>query len=328
MKRREFITLLSGAAWTIPNLAAAQDQQRQRRIGMLISSPKASDVAQERYRTFQLELEELGWKDGRNLQINIRWGASEPRHAMELARELLSLTPDLIVVNNPIPLEAVLQTTSSTAVLFLGITDPVEMGYVQSYAKPNRNVTGFTNFETKTAAKWLELLKAIAPGTTRVLILMRAPSRAMLSMQTIIESAAPSLGIDIVAREVLDNQSIEHEISSFATIPQSGLIVFVGSILALRDVIVEQAIRYRLPAIYPYRFYVEGGGLLSYGVDSSDIYRHGASYANRILRGERPGDLPVQEPTKYELIINRKTANALGLSIPPSLLAIADEVIE
>jgi putative ABC transport system substrate-binding protein len=327
MNRRDLITLIGGAVvW--PVAARAQQADRVRRMGILATWPETDAEGQARIAAFRQKLQALGWIDGRNLRIDIRWGADSLARARASAAELLSLTPDLIVVGNPIPLEAVVQQSHSVAVLFLSMTDPVEGGYVQSFARPGGNITGFTNLETKTAGKWLELLKEIAPATTRAILMRQTPTPGLLAMQHAIDDAAPSLGFRTVLGEVNNPAEIERSIGSFAREPNGGLIVLVGPILAYRDLIIAQAAQHRLPAIYPYRFYAEGGGLLSYGVDGVDIYRRGAEYADRIFRGEKPDNLPIQTPTKFELVINLKTAKTLNLIIPPSLLAIADEVIE
>ena len=327
MRRREFTTLLGGAAaWPLAARAQQQGGLPVRRIGILMSA--RSVELEARVTVFRQRLEALGWSEGRNLQIDLRWDAIEPEQARALATQLLSRAPDLIVVGNPIPLEAVLQLSRAVAVLFLSITDPVEMGYVQSYSRPGGNVTGFTNFETQTAAKWVELLKEISPRTTRAMVIMQSPTRAMRTMLGVIENKASSLGIVLQSTEIRSAAEIERAVESFARERDGGLIVHVGPILAHREPIVGQAVRHKLPAVYPFRFYIESGGLISYGVDGIDIYRRGSAYADRILRGEQPSSLPIQNPTKCELVINLRTAKALGLDIPPTLLAIADEVIE
>jgi putative ABC transport system substrate-binding protein len=268
----------------------------------------------------------LGWVDGRNLQVDIRWGAAEPERAHSLAAELLSRAPDLVVVTSTTPLEAVLQQSHSVSVLALALGDNIT-DYVQSIARPGGNITGFTNSEAKTAPKWLEFLKQIAPGTTRAIILGLGQARAVPLMQHAIEEAAPSLGVRVTGIEAHNMGDIERAIDAFAREPNGGLISLTGPIVSYRDSIISQAARNHLPAVYPYRFYAEGGGLLSYGVNAVDIYRRGAVYAGRILLGEKPGSLPIQAPTKFELVINLKTAEALGLTIPETLLA-ADEVIQ
>jgi putative ABC transport system substrate-binding protein len=327
VNRRALIALLGGtAAW--PLAARAQQTNRMRRIGVLVASPESDAELRRRYAAFRQSLEGLGWIDGRNLRIDTRWGASDPGRATSLAKELLSPQPDLVVVSNPVPLAAVVQQSRSIPIVFVSMSDPVETGFVQSLAYPGGNITGFTNFETKTAAKWLELLKEIAPDTTRAIVMRQTQTRGLDLMQRAIEEVAPLMGIHIFPSEVRDAAEIERAIDSFAREPNGGLIVLVGPILGHRRSIIMQAARRRLPAIYPYRFYAEDGGLLAYGVDGVDIYRRGATYVDRILRGEKPANLPIQAPTKYELVINLKTAKALGLSVPDTLLARADEVIE
>jgi putative ABC transport system substrate-binding protein len=327
MRRRTFMTLLGGAAaW--PVAARAQQAGRMRRLGILATWPETDAEGQARLAAFRQRLQLLGWIDGHNLRVDIRWNADSPVRARALAAELMGLAPDLIVVGNPVPLEAVIRQSHSVAILFVSMTDPVEGGYVQSFAHPGGNITGFTNFETKTAGKWLELLKEIAPATTRALVIRQTHTPGLLAMQRAIEDAAPSLELHIIPSEVSDPAEIRRVVGSFAREPNGGLIVLVGPILAHRDLIIGQAAQYRLPAIYPYRFYAEGGGLLSYGVDGVDIYRRGAEYADRILRGEMPGNLPIQTPTKFELVINLKTAKTLGLTVSNQMQLLADEVIE
>ena len=327
MNRRETIALLGGAAaW--PVVARAQQSGVVRRLGILATWPETDAEGQARIAAFRQRLQELGWIDGRNLRIDIRWSAELPVRAGVLAAELMSLGPDLVVVGNPVPLEAVIRQSHSVAVLFVAMTDPVEGGFVQSFAHPGGNITGFTNFETRTAGKWLELLKQIAPATTRAMVIRQTRTPGLLAMQRAIEDAAQSLDLNIVAGEMNEPAEIRRAIGSFAREPNGGLIVLVGPILAHRDLIIAQAAQYRLPAIYPYRFYTEVGGLVSYGVDGVDIYRRGADYADRILGGENPGNLPIQTPVKFELVINLKTAKTLGLTVPSSLLVAADEVIE
>jgi putative tryptophan/tyrosine transport system substrate-binding protein len=328
MKRRDFITLLGGAAASWPLAARGQQADRVRRMGILVTWPETDAEGGSRISAFRQGLQALGWMDGRNLRIDIRWGADSPERARTLAAELLSVTPDLIIVGNPVPLAAVVQQSHSVPVLFLAMTDPVETGFVQSLAHPGGNITGFTNFETKMAGKWLGLLKEIAPTTSRAIVMRQTQTPGLLAMQRVIDDVAPSLGVHTMPSEVSNPEQIERAIGSFARDPNGGLIVLVGPILAHRALIIAQAARHRLPAIYPYRFYAEDGGLLSYGVDGTDIYRRGAEYANRILLGEKPADLPVQQPTKFELVINLKTAKALGLTVPVTLQLAADEVIE
>ena len=326
MRRREVLTLLGSAATAWP--VGAWAQERVRRVGILMATSETDTEVQARISAFRKQIQALGWDDGRNLRIDMRSGASDPERARTLATELLSQSPDVIVVGNPVPLIAVLQQSQSVPIVFVSIADPVEGGFVKSLGHPGANLTGFTNFETKTAAKWPDLLREIAPGTTRAIVLRQTQTPGLMAMQRTIEEAAPSMGMQIITRQVSTATEIEQAIELFAGEPNGGLIVLVGPILGHRELIIAQAAKHRLPAIYPYRFYAEGGGLFSYGVDTLDIYRRGAGYADRILRGEKPANLPVQNPTKYELVINLKTARALGLTVPATLLARADEVIE
>jgi putative tryptophan/tyrosine transport system substrate-binding protein len=328
MRRREFVSMLAGAAAAWPLAARAQQSDQVRRIGVLMTTPETDTETQTRIRAFRQRLQVLGWIEGRNLRIDMRWGGADPGRAVELATELLGKAPDLIFVGNPIPLAAVLQQSRSVPIIFASVSDPVESGFVQSLSHPGGSVTGFTNFESKTAAKWLELLKEIAPGTARVIALRQTEAPGLLAMQRQIEEAAPSLGVRVTPTAVSTAAQVVDALDSFAAESNNGLIVLAGPIRAHRQSIITLAARHRLAAVYPYRFYVEGGGLLSYGPDTVDIYRRAAVYVDRILRGEKPANLPVQAPTKYELLLNLKTAKALGLEVPPPLLARADEVIE
>jgi putative ABC transport system substrate-binding protein len=330
LRRREFVAMLGGAAAAWP-LAARAQGERMRRVGVLSAQPESEADEQARLGAFRQRLAALGWVEGRNLQIDVRWQAADSeQRARASAAAILSLAPDLIVPGNTIIADAVLQESRSIPLLLLGITDPVETGLVASYARPGGNITGFTNYETQQAPKWLQLLKEIAPGTTSAMIMMQARNRGSATYLRAIESAAPSLGVRIVAGEIEMNNTagIEHAIGSLAGQPNSGLVVLPGPIRAYSELIAAQALRHRLPAVYPLRVYTDSGGLLSYGVDLVDIYRRGAVYADRILRGEKPGNLPIQAPTKFELVLNVKTARALGIDVPLSLLIRVDDVIE
>ena len=328
MRRREFITLLGGAAaW--PLAARAQQGERVRRIGVLL--PAASDDAefQARVGAFLQGLGEVGWTIGRNVRIDMRWATAKADDIRRHAAELAALGPDVILAPGTPAAAALLQATRTVPIVFVQIVDPVGGDLVDSLARPGRNATGFTIFEYSLAAKWLELLKQIAPDVARAAVIRDAASTTGIGMFAAIQSVAPSFGVELSPVNVRDPAEIERAVAAFARSANSGLIT-TGSALAQahRDLIVALAARYRLPAVYSNRFFVAAGGLISYGPDFVDQYRRAAGYVDRILKGEKPADLPVQAPTKYELAINLKTAKALGLEVPPTLLGRADEVIE
>ena len=328
MKRRDFITALGGAAvW--PLMAPAQQSDRTPRIGVLLSFAADDPEARLRFAAFQQGLQRLGWTDGRNLRIEYRWGAGEEDRIRKYAAELVALAPDVILANGSVVVAPLLQATRTVPIVFVFVPDPVGAGYVDSLARPGGNATGFMQFEYSMSAKWLELLKEIAPGVTRAAVIRDPAITAGIGQFGAIQTAAPSAGVEVSAVNMRDADEIERAIAAFARSSNGGLIV-TGSTLALlhRDLIIALAARHRLPAVYWNRVYVTGGGLISYGPDPIDQYRRAASYVDRILKGEKPADLPVQAPTKYELVINLKTAKTLGLDVPQSLLARADEVIE
>jgi putative ABC transport system substrate-binding protein len=328
MRRREFITLLGGAAaW--PLAARAQQGERMRRIGAL--TPLAADdpQSQGRMTAFVQGLQQLGWTDGRNVRIDTRWSAADADRIRRNAAELVALAPDVILATGASTLAPLLQETRAVPMVFVVVTDPVGAGFVESLARPGGNVTGFINFEYGISAKWLELLKQIAPSVTRAAVIRDPAITAGVGQFAAIQSVAPSFGVELKPVNVRDAGEVERAIVDFARSSNGGLIV-TGSGLAIvhRDLIVTLAARHKLPAVYWDRMLVTGGGLTSYGADIIDQYRRAAAYVDRILKGEKPADLPVQAPTKYELVINLKTAKALGLEVPPMLLARADEVIE
>jgi putative tryptophan/tyrosine transport system substrate-binding protein len=329
MRRREFITLLGGAAASWPLAARAQQGERMRRIGVLMAQTANDPEGQARLAAFLQGLQELGWSVGRNMRIDIRWSAGNAADAQKYAAELVALAPDLILASTTPSVEALLRTTRTVPIVFTVVSDPVAAGFVDSLARPGGNATGFITFEYGLAAKWLELLKEIAPGTSRAAVLRDPTMTAGIGQFAAIQTAAPSLGIEVVPMNVRDADEIERAVSAFARAGNGGLIV-TGSPLAQlhRDLIIAVAARYRLPAVYSNRFFVADGGLMAYGPDLVGQHRPAARYVDRILRGEKPAELPVQAPTKYELVINLKTAKALGLDVPPTLLARADEVIE
>jgi putative ABC transport system substrate-binding protein len=328
MRRREFITLLGGAtAW--PLAARAEQADRVRRLGVLQPLPVDHPDAQARHTAFLEALRQLGWTDGRNLRIEARWSAGDPAITRKHAAELVALAPDIIVAIGSAGAAAMLQATRSVPIVFVIVPDPVGSGFVESLAQPGGNATGFMMFEYDLSAKWLELLKQIAPGVTRAAVLRDAALTAGIGQFAVIQSVARSVGVDVRAINLRDAAELERSIAAFAQAPNGGLILTASALSAIhRDLIISLAARFKLPTTYQERSYVAAGGLVSYGPNFLDQHRRAASYVDRILRGEKPSDLPVQVPTKYELVINLKTAKALGLDIPPTVLARADEVIE
>ncbi|MFZ2075660.1 MAG: ABC transporter substrate-binding protein [Xanthobacteraceae bacterium] len=329
MRRRDFITLVGGAAAGWPLAARAQRSDQMRRIGVLMSFAADDAAAQARLTVFLQTLQQLGWMDGRNVRIDIRWSASEPERIRRYAAELVAFMPDVILASTTPGVAALQQATRTLPIVFVQVADPVGAGLVASLAKPGSNATGFTIYEYGMAAKWLELLKDIAPRVTRAGILRDPASVADIGMLGAIQSVAPSLGMQLSPINLYDASEIERGISAFAHEPNCRLIV-VGAAAAFvhREQIIALAARYELPAVYPDQIFITGGGLISYGPDRLEAYRRAASYVDRILKGEKPSDLPVQAPTKYDLTINLKTAKALGLVVPPAVLGRADQVIE
>jgi len=328
MGRRKFITLLGGAAaaWTLA--ARAQQGEPMRSIGVLMSQPAGDPVAQARSAAFLQGLQELGWTIGRNVQIEHRWDLDEADHRRNVA-ELVALAPDVILTTGGISMGPLLQATRTVPIVFVQVTDPVGAGYVESLARPGGNATGFIPFEFGMSAKWLELLKEIAPGIKRVAVLRDAALALGMGQLGAIQSVAPSFGVELRPVGVADANEIERGITAFARDPNGALILTVGpGAIRHREMIIGLAARHKLPAVYPYRFFAADGGLIAYGPDTIEPYRRAAGYVDRILKGEKPADLPVQAPTKYELVINIKSAKALGLTVPDTLLARADEVIE
>ena len=327
MRRRAFIAALGGAvAW--PVVARGQQAERVRRIGVLLSTANDPE-GQARVAAFQQGLLQLGWTEGRNIRIDTRWAAGNADDIRKYAAELIALAPDVILANGSAVVAPLLQATRTIPIVFVFVPDPVGAGYVDSLSRPGGNATGFTLFEYATSAKWLELLKEIAPRVTRAAVIRDPNISAGLGQWGAIQTAAPSAGMEVSPVNMRDNDEMERAITAFARFANGSLIV-TGSALALvhRDLIIALAARHRLPAIYWNRVFVTGGGLISYGPDPLDQFRSAAGYVDRILKGEKPADLPVQAPTQYELVINLKTAKALGLEVPHSLLARADEVIE
>jgi putative tryptophan/tyrosine transport system substrate-binding protein len=330
LKRREFITLLGGAvaaAW--PLAARAQQAERMRRVGMLTPLPADDPEVQRRYAGFLQGLQQLGWTDGRNIRIDARWSGGNASLTRKYAEELARLAPDVIVATGSAGVEPMLQATRTVPVVFVIVPDPVGAGYVDSLARPGGNATGFLMFEYDLSAKWLELLKQIAPNVTRAAVLRDAAISSGVGQFAVIQSVARSVGVDVSAISLRDGAEIERSIAAFARAPNGGLILTAGALSSVhRDLIIALAARHKLPATFQERLYAAAGGLVSYGPNFLDQFRRAAGYVDRILKGEKPADLPVQAPTKYELVINLKTAKALGLEVPPTLLARADEVIE
>ena len=329
MRRREFVALLGGAAAAWPLAARAQQGERMRRVGALMPQTADDPEGQARIAAFLRELQQLGWTDGRNVRIDARWSATDAELIRKSAMELVALAPDVILASTTAAVGPLVQATRTVPIVFAVVADPVGAGIVDSLARPGGNATGFSTFEYGVGPKWLELLKEIRPGVTRAAVLRDPAVSAGLGLFGAIQGAAPSFGMEVIPVNVRDAAEIEHAIAAFARSANGGLIV-TGSplILAHRDLIIALAARHKLPAIYIERFFVTAGGLISYGPNFLDQYRRAAGYVDRILKGEKPADLPVQAPTKYELAINLKTAKALRLEMPQSVLARADEVIE
>ena len=329
MKRREFITLLGGAAAAWPLAARAQQSERMRRIGVLTPLAAEDPEHKARLAAFAQELQQLGWDVGRNVQIDTRAGAGDADRARGYATELVALTPDVILATGGSVVGPLLKVTRRVPVVFTQTPDPVGAGFVDSLARPGGSATGFTLFEYGTSGKWLELLKEVAPGVTRAAILRDAAIPQGSGQFGAIQSVAPSFGVELRPVDVNDPSEMERAVGAFAQSANGGLIVTASGLANVhRELIIALAARHRLPAVYFHRLFISGGGMISYGPNSIDPHRRAATYVDRILKGEKPGDLPVQAPTKYELVINLKTAKALGLDVPPTLLARADEVIE
>jgi putative ABC transport system substrate-binding protein len=327
MRRREFLTFLSNAtAW--PLAAHAQQPDRMRRIGALAGIEDDAE-GKARFAAFQQGLQELGWTDGRNVRIDYRFGGGDADSIRKHAAELAAFAPDVILAAGAAAVGPMLQAARNVPIVFVIVPDPVGAGFVESLSRPGGNATGFINFEYSIGAKWLELLKQVASGVTRVAVLRDPFITAGTGQFGAIQSTAPSLGIDVTPVNVRDASEIERAVVAFARSPNGGLIV-TGSALAVvhRNLIIKLAARHKMPAIYFERNFVTSGGLISYGPDYLDQFRRSASYVDRILKGEKPADLPVQAPTKYKLVVNLKTAKEIGLTMPPALLATADEVIE
>jgi putative ABC transport system substrate-binding protein len=329
MRRRDFMTLVGSAAAAWPLAARAQPAPKMRRVGVLLPATSDDPVFQDRVGAFLQELALLGWTIGRNVRIDTRWATANAAEIRRHAAELAALAPDVILAHGASTVGPLLQATRTVPIVFPVAVDPVGAGFVNSLARPGGNATGFMNFEYSLSGKWLELLKEIAPGVTRVAILRDPTQPAGTGQFGAIQAAAPSLRVEVSPVNTRDAGEMERAVAAFARFPNGGLIVAAsGPATMHRDLIITLAARHKLPAVYFERFFVAAGGLVSYGANFIDQYRRAAGYVDRILKGEKPSDLPVQAPTKYELVVNLKTAKALGLDVPPMLLARADEVVE
>jgi ABC-type uncharacterized transport system substrate-binding protein len=329
VNRRTFITLLGGGAAAAWPLAARAQQGEMRRIGVLMDRAADDSDAQARVAAFRQGMQQLGWTDGRNFRIDYRWGGGTAANIRKHVAELIALAPDVILASGTSTVGPLLQATRTVPIVFPQVGDPVAAGFVDSLARPGGNATGFMSFEYSLSGKWLELLKEVAPGVTRVAVLRDASISVGPAQFGVIQAVAPSLRVEVNPVNMRDAGEIERAVTAFARVPNGGLILTASArAMVHRDLIIALAARHKLPAVYSQRLLVAGGGLISYGADYTDQYRRAAGYVDRILKGEKPADLPVQAPTKYELVINMKTAKALGLDMPTSVLARADEVIE
>lgn len=329
MKRREFLHLVGAGviAWPLP--ASAQIPDQTRRIAVLMSIAEADPQGRARVAVLEEGLRSLGWSSGRNLRIEWRWAAGDPGRMQAYAAELVAMKMEVIVANGPQVTEALLKETQVIPIVFVQVADPLGSGFVASLAKPGGNVTGFASFEPELGSKWLDILKQIAPRVTRIQIILDPQFVGYFALSHVIESRAPKLGIVPIVSRVRNSADIKDAIDGFATEPNGGLIVLPSPITAVeRQLIVALAREHRLPAVYPYSYFTSSGGLVAYGVDDLDLYRRAASYIDLMLKGKKPGNLPVQQPTKFDFVINLNTAKELGLIVPPSLLVSATKFIE
>ncbi len=329
MRRRNFIIGIAGSAALWPLAAYAQISDRMRRIGVLMALAADDPEGQARLVAFVQGLQESGWTDGRNVRIDTRWAAGDADRVRKYAAELIALAPDVILASGGTGVGVLLQATRTVPIVFTQTADPVGAGYVDSLARPGGNTTGFTTMEYGMSGKYLELLKETAPRMARAAVLRDATVPQGIGQLGAIQAVAPSFGVEVRPIDVHDAPEIERAVTAFARSPNGGLIVLASALTIVhRDLIITLAARHKLPAVYPLRFFVTGGGLISYGPDTIDLERRAAGYVDRILKGAKPADLPVQSPTKYELAINLRTAKALGLTMPPTLLARANEVVD
>lgn len=329
MRRRDFIVFVGGVSAAWPLAVRAQQPERMRHVGMLNTLGSDDQEAQSRITTFEQSLQQMGWFADRNLKIEIRQIGSDVDRVHRYAAELVALAPDVIITIGSGAIAPLQQATRTIPIVFVNAADPVGAGFVQSMAQPGGNITGFSNFEYSMSGKWAELLKQIAPNMTRALMLRDPTTAAGIGQFAAVRSVAQSLGVELTPVNVGDaDEIIERNVATFARSGNGGMIVTAGGTGARRKLIISLASRHKLPSVYPYRYYAIDGGLISYGPNTLDPIRRAAGYVDRILRGEKPADMPVQAPTKYELVVNLKTANTLGLTIPQSLLVTADEVIE
>jgi putative ABC transport system substrate-binding protein len=327
MQRRQFIALLGGAA-TWPLAARAQQDQRVRRLGVLSALAEDDPESVARRPAFEQALKALNWTNGSNLQIDYRWAAGDAERIRKLVAEIIALAPDVILTSGSSLVAPMMQATRTIPIVFVQVIDPVGSGFVESLARPGGNITGFTQFEYSLAAKWVELLKQIAPQVSRAAVIRDPRLGYGIGQFAVVQAIAPSLGMEVSAINAPDVSEIERGIAAFARSPNGGLVVTTGGTGFHRNEIIALAAKHRLPAVYPYSYFVRSGGLISYGPDTIDQYRRAADYIDRIFKGEKPANLPVQTPTKYNLAINLKTAQSLGLAVPHPMLTRADEVIE
>jgi putative tryptophan/tyrosine transport system substrate-binding protein len=330
LRRREFIALLGGAATVWPFRARAQQPDRMRRVGVLMTALESDSEYQTYVSNFRKELQNLGWAEGHNLRIDYRWGALNAESRQQFAKELIAMQPDVIFSQNTPTTATLRQQTQTVPIVFVLVSDPIGAGFVTSFPRPGGNITGFISMEATVAGKWLGLLKEIAPNIARVIFLFNPTTAPYFELYlNPLKAAAQSQGVAVIVAPVHDASELETVVALNAREPNGGLVACSDAFLNVqRKEVTSLAARYRLPAIYPYHYFFDVGGLMYYGPEMVDQYRRAASYINRILKGEKPAELPVQAPTKYELAINLKTAKALGLTVPPTLLARADEVIE
>ena len=328
MRRRDFLGAVSGAAFAFPVALRAQQPERVRHIGMINTLGSDDPETQARIAVFEQSLEALGWVVGRNLKIEIRQIGGDIDHGRKEAAELVGLAPDVIVTIGSVAIAPLQQATRTIPLVFVNAPDPVGAGFVQSMARPGGNITGFSNFEYSMSGKWADLLKQISPDVSRAVVIRDPTSAAGIGQFAAVRSVAQNLGVELTPVDLRDTEEIEKQVAAFASSGNGGMIVTSGGAGSRCKLLIGLASRYKLPSIYPYRYYAVDGGLVAYGSNTLDPVRRAAGYVDRILKGEKPADMPVQAPTKYELVINLKTAKALGLTIPQSLLTTADEVIE